>query len=169
MSTRTRTPSTTGAGAPAESDQELSQRRQRRSAALARRSSRRDACALQSRARPGAQPACQRLRGFRRAQDDGGRQPLHEGRAVSKRSRDEDARALLHGRGRARLAGHVARRARIRAEVLHDGRQLRPRRQQHTGVLPARPDEVSALHPQPETACPIPGCARVRCSGTSGR
>ena len=40
----------------------------------------------------------------------------------------------------------------LRAEVLHVRGQLRPRRQQHPGVLRPRHDEVPALHPQPEAA-----------------
>jgi catalase len=36
-------------------------------------------------------------------------------------------------------------------EVLHQSRQLRHGREQHAGVLRARPDEVPALHPLPET------------------
>ncbi len=46
-------------------------------------------------------------------------------------------------------------------EVLHVGRQLRHGRQQHAGVLPARPDEVPTLHPLPETAGRL-GPARPR-------
>ena len=33
-----------------------------------------------------------------------------------------------------------------------EGRQLRPRRQQHADILRARPDEVSPLHSQPEAS-----------------
>ena len=47
--------------------------------------------------------------------------------------------ALLDGGRRARRRRCRARRARLRAEVLHRGRQLGPGRQQHAGVLRARP------------------------------
>src|SRR5215472_14475050 len=40
--------------------------------------------------------------------------------------------------------------ARVRAEVLHDRGQLRHGRQQHAGLLHARPAEVPALHPVPK-------------------
>ena len=40
--------------------------------------------------------------------------------------------------------------ARLRAEVLHAGGQLRPRRQQHAGLLRARSLELPGLHPLPE-------------------
>ena len=63
---------------------------------------------------------------------------------------DRDAGALLHRRRRDGQPRHLARRARLLAEVLHRRGQLRPGRQQHAGLLRARPDEVSALHPQPE-------------------
>ena len=46
--------------------------------------------------------------------------------------------------------GHRPRPARLRAEVLHAGGQLRPRRQQHAGVLRARPVELPGLHPLAE-------------------
>ena len=44
-------------------------------------------------------------------------------------------RALLDRRRLARFGRHRARRPRLRDEVLHDGGQLRSRRQQHPGVL----------------------------------
>ena len=43
-----------------------------------------------------------------------------------------------------------ARPARLRAEVLHRGRQLGPRGQQHAGLLHPRSAQVPRLHPQPE-------------------
>ena len=52
-----------------------------------------------------------------------------------------------NGRGRRR-----ARRARLRAEVLHRGGQLGSGRQQHAGVLRPRSAEVPRLHPHPEAA-----------------
>ena len=65
---------------------------------------------------------------------------------------DRHARAFLHGGRRVGQPRHLARRARLLAEVLHRRRQLRPGRQQHADLLRARSDEVSALHPQPEAA-----------------
>ena len=51
-------------------------------------------------------------------------------------------RALLDGRRLARLDRHGARRARLRDQVLHGGGQLRPRRQQHAGLLHPGRDQV---------------------------
>jgi len=45
---------------------------------------------------------------------------------------------------------YLARGARFFAKVLHRRGQLRSRRQEYAGFLPARPDEVSVLHPEPE-------------------
>ena len=47
-------------------------------------------------------------------------------------------------------AGHGPRPARVRAEVLHRGGQLRPGRQQHAGLLRPRRDQVPGLHPLAE-------------------
>ena len=77
---------------------------------------------------------------------------VHQGRAVPAGRDDRDAGPLLHRGRRAGQPRHLARPARLRAEVLHDRGQLRPRRQQHPGVLHPRHDEVPALHPQPEAA-----------------
>ena len=46
--------------------------------------------------------------------------------------------------------------------------QLRHGGEQHTGVLPPRPDEVPALHPLPEAPRRLATCATTTCSGTSG-
>ena len=46
--------------------------------------------------------------------------------------------------------GRRARPARLRDQVLHRGRQLGSRRQQHAGLLHPRPHQVPRLHPQPE-------------------
>ena len=64
-------------------------------------------------------------------------------------SEEEDAgvRALFHRRRRRGLRRHAARRARLCREVLHRGRQLRPRRQQHPGVLHPGRDQVSRSDP----------------------
>ena len=77
---------------------------------------------------------------------------VHQGCGVPARRHRPNARPLLDRGRRARLARHLARRPRLLAEVLHVRGQLRPRRQQHPGVLHPRPDEVPALHPFPEAA-----------------
>ena len=74
---------------------------------------------------------------------------------------DRDAGALLDRRRRAGLPRHLARPPRLRAEVLHLRGQLRPRRQQHPGLLHPRHHEVPPLHPLPE-APRRPGPARQR-------
>ena len=91
-------------------------------------------------------------RRVRRLRDHRGRVGVHQGRAVPAGREDRDARPLLHRRRRAGLPRHLARPARLRAEVLHDRGQLRPGRQQHPGLLHPRHDEVPALHPLAEAA-----------------
>ena len=54
----------------------------------------------------------------------------------------QGVRPLLDRGRRRRIGRHAARRARLRGEVLHRGRQLRPGRQQHPGVLHPGRDEV---------------------------
>ena len=93
---------------------------------------------------------------------------VHQGGAVPAGRQDRDARPLLDRRRRAGLPRHLARPARLRAEVLHDRGQLRPRRQQHPGLLHPRHDEVPALHPLARSAAAAPACATTTCSGTSG-
>ena len=117
---------------------------------------------------PRAQRARQGLGRVRRVRDHRGRVGVHQGGAVPAGRDDRDARALLHGRRRAGQPRHLARPARLRAEVLHDRGQLRPRRQQHAGLLHPRHDEVPALHPQPEAPRRHRACATTTCSGTSG-
>ena len=65
-------------------------------------------------------------------------------------TRTDAAGPLLDRGGRAGQPRHLARPARLRAEVLHDRGQLRHGRQQHAGLLRQGPDEVPALHPLPE-------------------
>ena len=48
---------------------------------------------------------------------------------------DRSVRPLLDGAGLAWLCRHRPRHTRIRGQVLHRGRQFRPGRQQHAGVL----------------------------------
>ena len=57
---------------------------------------------------------------------------------------------LLDRRRRRRLGRHAARRARLRGQVLHQGRQLGPRRQQHPGVLHPGRDQVPRPDPRGE-------------------
>ncbi len=120
----------------------LAQRGTQRSAAAARCRARREARPVRPRADPGTEPAREGLRRIRRARDHRGRVALHQGEAVPAGYQDADAGPLLHRRGRAGLTRYLARRPRFRAEVLHPGRQLRYRRQQHADLLRPRPDEV---------------------------
>ena len=106
--------------------------------------------ALQPRAGPRAQRARQGLGCVRRVRDHRGRLGVHQGGAVPAGREDRDAGPLLDRGRRAGLPRHLARPARLRAEVLHDRGQLRPRRQQHPGLLHPRHDEVPALHPLAE-------------------
>ena len=81
------------------------------------------------------------------------------------RSAGEDAgvRPLLHGGGLARLGGHRARRARVRGQVLHRRGQLRPRGQQHPGVLHPGRHQVPRLRPRREAgAAPRDAAGRLR-------
>ena len=98
----------------------------------------------------GAPAACQGQRRLRRVRDHRGRLAPTPGGAVPAGREDRDAGALFHRGRRTGQPRHLARRARLLAEVLHERRQLRPGRQQHARLLRARPDEVPALHPQPE-------------------
>ena len=70
--------------------------------------------------------------------------------ALEGRQEDGSLPALLHRRRRAWCGGCRARRARLRAALLHRGGQLGHRRQQHAGVLRPRSAEISGLHPYPE-------------------
>ncbi len=63
---------------------------------------------------------------------------------------DAGVHPLLHRRRRRGLGRHAARRARLRGEVLHQGRQLGSRRQQHPGVLHPGRDQVSRPDPRGE-------------------
>ena len=77
--------------------------------------------------------------------------PVHQGRlprSVGKTHRHLPA--LLHGGRRAGLRRHRPRPPRLRDQVLHRRGQLRHGRQQHAGLLRARPVEVPGLHPLPE-------------------
>ena len=71
-------------------------------------------------------------------------------RSCRTRRRRPGVRALLHRRRRRRLGRHAARRARLRREVLHRGRQLGSGRQQHPGVLHPGRHQVSRSRPRGE-------------------
>ena len=76
---------------------------------------------------------------------------LHAGQDLQQgRQHLPDAVALLDRRRRERFGRHRPRPARLLAEVLHRGRQLGPRWQQHADLLHPRPAEVLRLHPHPE-------------------
>ena len=106
--------------------------------------------AVQPGAHPGTSTARQGRRRLRPLRGDQRRQQVHQGRGLPAGHQDRHADPVLHRGWRARQPRHLARPARVLAEVLHVGGQLRHGRQQHAGVLHARPDEVPALHPIPE-------------------
>ena len=129
---------------------ELADTRPRRADPAARRALPEPDGALQPRARARSATCTPRAR----ARSVCSRPPrtcrLHQGGAVPARREDRDAGALLHRGRRAGLPRHLARPAGLRAEVLHDRGQLRPRRQQHPGLLHPRHHEVPPLHPLAE-------------------
>ena len=85
------------------------------------------------------------------------------------RQEDRHVHSLLDCRGLARRPGRGARSARLRDEVLHRGRQLGPRRQQHADLLHPGRHQVPRLHPLAE-AGPVHATGRSRTtSGTSSR
>ena len=63
---------------------------------------------------------------------------------------DRHAHAFFDGGRRTGRRRRRARRARLRHEILHRGRQLGPGRQQHAGVLRARSLKIPGLHPHAE-------------------
>ena len=65
----------------------------------------------------------------------------------ARRREDARLRALLDRRRFERLLRPGARRARLRRQILHEGRQLGSRRQQHPGFLHPGCDQVSGHHP----------------------
>ncbi len=103
---------------------------------------------LRSRAHPRARRACARGRGARRVprlQVAGG---AHARKVPAGSCRgNAGVRSLFDGGRFARLIGPRARRARFRRQVLYRGGQLRPRRQQHPGVLHPGRDQVSGPDP----------------------
>ena len=102
---------------------------------------------------PERQPHAKGGGAFGHVRGDQRRQRVHQGRGLPARHQDRDGGPVLHRGRRARQPRHLARPARLRAEVLHHRGQLRHGRQQHAGVLRARPDEVPALHPLARSGC----------------
>ena len=86
---------------------------------------------LQPGADPGAPAPREGRRGLRTLRGDQGRQRLHQGRGVPAGHEDGHVDPVLHGGRRARQPRHLARPARLRAEVLHQRGQLRHGGQQH--------------------------------------
>ena len=110
----------------------------------------READAPEPRAHSRAAGPRQGLGRARHADHHRGHLQIHQGEGAAARQEDADDRPLLDGRRRARRRRRRARRARLRPQVLHRGRQLGPRRQQHAGLLRPRRLQVPRLHPHPE-------------------
>ena len=170
MSTPDRPKTTTDSGDPRAERRALADRRAGRPDRAARPLRRAEDAALQPRARARARRPRQGRRRARLLRGHQRRHAVHEGGVpVAGRQAHRHVRALLDGRRRAGLPGHRPRPARLRAEVLYRGRQLRHGRQQHAGLLRPRPVEVPGLHPLPEAPAGHRACAPTTCSGTSGR
>ena len=145
-------------------------RRPARPAAAAGLPADREARAPEPRAHPGARGACQGLGRLWHADHHQRHHAIYQGQGLLRdRQADGSVPALLDRRRRARRGGCRARRARLRAEVLYGRGQLGPRRQQHAGVLRARPGQVPRLHPHAEAPSRPPTCARRPPCGISGR
>ena len=81
------------------------------------------------------------------ADGDQGHQQIHEGQsALAGRQEDRSVPALLDRCRRTRRGRRRTRRSRLCAALLHRGRQLGHRRQQHAGVLRARSAEIPGLY-----------------------
>ena len=107
-----------------------------------------EAGALRSRTHPGTPDACQGIRRLRHVHRDQRHHPLHQGQHLLRgRQADRDVRPVLRGRRGTRGSRRGPRHPWVRHEVLHRRGQLGHRRQQHPGLLPCRPAEVS--RPQP--------------------
>ena len=132
-------------------DQHTLQRRRARAVAARGLPLPREDHPLRPRADPGARRA--RARRGRPRLLPGLREPgaLHAARFLQDPSRAHARlRALLDGRRLARLDRPGARRARLRREVLHGGRHLRPRREQHARLLHPGRDQVPGPGPRGE-------------------
>ena len=103
---------------------------------------------LRPRGDPRAAHARQGLRRLRHVHRHARHHEVHAGEdLLPGRQEDRAVRPLHHRRRRARRGRCRARHPRLRGQVLHRGRQLGHGRQQHAGVLPARPAQVP--RPQP--------------------
>ncbi len=103
-------------------------------------------------------------------ESDRGRLPVHQGRpSSSPASRTPLFLRFSTVAGEQGSRRHRARPARLRAQALHRGGQLRPGRQQHPGLLHPRRRPSSATSSTRRSASPTPACAPTTCSGTSGR
>ena len=108
---------------------------------------------LRPRAHPGARgPRPRRGRARRLHRLRHGRVGHPGGLAGREGPGDPGLRAVLDGARLARFRGHGARRPRLRDEVLHEGGQLGPRRQQHPGLLHPGRDQVPGHHPRRQAA-----------------
>ena len=145
---------TTTAGAPVADNQNSQSRRPARSAAAAGLPAPRKARAPEPRAHSRTLPCTPRAGApTARSPSPTISRSTPRPRLFSEVGKKTDMLApLLDGRRRAWRGRRRARRARLRSEVLHRGRQLGPRRQQHAGVLRPRPAEIPGLHPYPEAA-----------------
>ena len=102
-------------------------------------------------------------RGLRLLRGHRGRQPVMQGRLLEEGHAHADGRPLLDRRRRTGLPRHRPRPPRLRDQVLHPRGQLRPRRQQHAGLLHPRPVQVLRTSSTPRSACPTPACATTTC------
>ena len=107
---------------------------------------------LRPRADPGARGARPRRRGPRRVRLQRRGRQGDEGRLPRQGSGDTGVRALLHGARLSRVGRHRARHPRLRDEVLHRGGHVRPRRQQHPGLLHPGRHQVPRHHPRGQAA-----------------
>ena len=139
---------TTNQGVPISDNQNSLQQRRARSEPAGRFHPAGKDHPFRSRAHPRADRACARLRRARLfPADEIAVAPDQGGVPAGPEEEDRGVRALLDRRGRRRLRRPAARRARLRGQVLHRGGQLRPRRQQHPGVLHPGCDQVSRPDP----------------------
>ena len=142
---------TTNQGLPRRRQPELAARAPARPDAARGLHPAREDHALRPRAHPRAHRARARLRRARLLRADRLARGVHDRQGADRGGRaDAGVRALLHRRRRRRLGRHAARRARLRRQVLHQGGQLGPRRQQHPGVLHPGRDQVPRPGPRGE-------------------
>ena len=138
-------------GRPGLGRSELAQDRPARPDAARRFPFPREDLPFRPRAHSGAGGARPRLRRARLLRELQAAVEIHPRRPVSARRRAHAGLcAVLDGRGQQGLVRSGARRARVRRQALHPGRQLGHRRQQHPGVLHPGRDQVSRPRPRGE-------------------